>query len=77
MGSWRLEKLALYFAFGVVLAAGGIDYSTWQFWMAMLIVVVMDAVSVRTGREEGASAVFDLSLDEIRRIKELVDGAKS
>lgn len=77
MGNWRLEKLALYFSFGIVLAAGGIDYSTWQFWMAMIIVVVMDAVSVRIGREEGAAAVFDLSLDEIQRIKELVDGTKS
>ena len=77
MGNWRLEKLALYFSFGVVLTAGNIDYSTWQFWMAMIIVVVMDAVSVRSGREEGAAAVFDLSLDEIQRIKELVDGTKS
>ena len=77
MGSWRLEKLALYFTFGIVLGSGGIDYSTWQFWVSLVLMVIIETVATRTGREEGATAVFDLSLDEIQKIKELMNGTKS
>jgi hypothetical protein len=76
MGNWRLEKVALYFTFSVVLGAGGVDYSTWQFWLSMMVMLVIEAVAVRTGREEGAAAVFDLSRAEILKIKDLIDGAQ-
>lgn len=64
-----IERLALWCCLGVVLGAGDITYNNWLFWCVIVLVMAIQWVSVRDGREDGAYLTLQLPLDEFAAIK--------
>lgn len=64
-----IERMVLWAALGLVLGVAGLHYDNWAFWCVIALTGVIQWISAKEGREDGAFLTLMLPVDEFTQIQ--------